>query len=82
MAIRKFLDLSTAHVTKETARLLDAKLCYAVNTGTGWFIFVLPENPDVADLAAVFDLARKSDCDYVLMDCDADVLEELPSWDW
>jgi hypothetical protein len=90
LEIRNFLTLSTGHVSEATAKILDNnKLedwpCFGGTVSTvGWFIYAHDENPgDIpADLFAVFEYARKHNCPYVLFDCDADTIEELPTFDW
>jgi len=94
--IRQFLDLSTAHITAQTNHLLTA-LCETDewpfygevpnvnNLHYGYLIHVHcdPANtewPD--DLKAVVALARKSKCDYIMLDRDADQLDNLPVYDW
>ena len=33
-------------------------------------------------LGPIFEMAQKHDCQLVRFDCDAEVLEPLPTWDW
>lgn len=88
--IRNFLTLSTGHVTKATSEMLDnTKLenwpvFGGIISTVGWFMYAHEEteqeNP--ADLLVVFEYARKHNCPYVMFDCDADVIDELPFYDW
>lgn len=86
--LRSFLDISTAHVTRETARRYDdGEGPHMVASGEyGWLLHV-PEPDGEADglpgdIAAVFACARRNGCDMVLFDRDATVIDELPSYDW
>ena len=88
--IRKFLDLSTAHLGERDKELLDL---YAAPDSTvgpltikgvyGWFMYATddPAGYSEADLPthlrAISAYARKHGCDYVLFDSDAAVNEEL-----
>lgn len=91
LEIRKTLVLSTSHVTKATAKMLDSTPCSewpAVGGpyGTyGWFFYAHDENceplmPD--DLFAVMTFANANGCDNVLFDCDALEVDGLPTYDW
>lgn len=92
--IRKMLDLSTAHLPpkffdegeggEELRRLLVA----AYLTSNGMMLWV-PQNPgDAAEVTNVppealklWIYARSLGCDWVLLDCDADELSELPVYE-
>ncbi|MGG3471642.1 hypothetical protein ABES02_29765 [Neobacillus pocheonensis] len=60
-------------------------------SGYGFFIVVPddPEDPDMYnmegvpdDLRAVLVYARENLCSWVMLDRDADFIEDLPSYDW
>ena len=86
--VRRFLDLSTAHLTPATREYLErnnaSPTTYPHPHGYGWFIHV-PEDPALdpepdeipADLQTALALARTLDCDYLLFDRDALVIETL-----
>ena len=88
--IRKFLDLSTAHVTGATAEFLSETPpahwpVYGGNLEHGWFLCAtMPEGDDALppELCAVVRHARAADCDYVLFDGDAETVDELPTFEW
>ena len=88
--IRKFLTLSTAHVTNETRLILDETPIkdwpvFGFNGVFGWVIYVHEEQEDLEipqELWAVFDYARKNGCDYVMFDADADMIDDLPHFEW
>ena len=82
--IRRFLDLSTGHLTAETRMLLDL-ICeeqkrgditsWASCTPFGWFLWAHDEESDLsefpADLQACMRKAQEVGCDYILFDRDA-----------
>ena len=92
--VRKFIVVSTSHVTGKTAKLLnEAPIeewpCLGGSYGEyGWFLYAHDENcgagkdviPD--DLFAVMTWARTQGCDYLLLDCDGDTVDGLPVHDW
>lgn len=88
--IRKFLDLSTAHLTQATRDILDDKHrrpspTYPHPEGYGWFVWVPTDSLDTLvdcpdDLKACYLAARKRHCDYILFDCDAPEVDFLPTY--
>lgn len=90
MTILKMLDLSTSHVSKETAQTLDEAPDGTINAYQkdeyGWFVWVPPtewERADQpADLLAAFAYARTQQCDWIMFDRDAEIIDDLPSFDW
>ncbi|MFC5386995.1 hypothetical protein ACFPLB_13600 [Aquamicrobium segne] len=92
--IRRFIVVSTGHVTETTAKLLDTIPpsrwpCLGGQYGDyGWFVYAHDENAGVGsdaipdDLFAVMTWARSQGCDYLLLDCDADQVEGLPHYEW
>ncbi|APT60293.1 MAG: hypothetical protein DI601_24560 [Azospirillum brasilense] len=88
-AVRSFLDLSTAHLSKEDRTLLDA--CAGHDTGEvlcamtpyGWFAFACEERPQISDtLWTLFQAARQRGCDHLLFDQDAPELDDFAVFDW
>jgi hypothetical protein len=94
MAIRLFLDLSTAHVTHEEMQMIDndhdAKLPVSASNEYGAWLYTLPNDmlntyEDLGacpNLRAILDFARDNDCGYVHLDRDADEHPGLPTFDW
>lgn len=88
MGVVNLLDISTAHITKETNAKLEADdekgALYVVPHHYGYFIYVPddeePETPD--DLKAIFKFAKDRDCGWVKLDCDAEKYDELPTYNW
>lgn len=85
---RKYLDISTAHLTQGTFRKLNSMhLPYAYNYDEGVFITVPSKNeigtiimPD--DLRIVLQYAWDNDIDLIRMDRDAEVCDDLPVYEW
>lgn len=90
--IRKFLDLSTAHLSPATLERFNGlppdRLPFAGGpTDYGWFAYAHDENCGEGDDAipeemfACMTFARAQGCDYILFDCDAEPIEGLPVFD-
>lgn len=88
---RKFLILSTAHITKQTNEYLTKTHVsrWPFPGGPygqdGWFFYAAPDNENEtipADLFKVMEFARANGCFNVLLDCDGDTVEGLPTYDW
>lgn len=88
MAVRKFLDASTAHVSLATRRYIEdgevGTSVYPHPDGYGWFLYVPDEDGESddtpADLRELFAYARERECDYVCLDCDGPILYDLPAY--
>ncbi len=94
MRVRRFLDVSSGHLSAETWAWLDGITADDVVRGPanrsaeilggrtrhGWLVYALedPAAPIPADLAAVLRRARQQDCEYVLLDVDAAPMAGLP----
>ena len=88
-AVRRFLDLSNAHLSNEDRALLeacsghDAGELLCASTPYGWFVFACEERPQISDtLWALFQAARQRGCEYLLFDRDAAELAGFPMFDW
>lgn len=91
METHNLLILSTSHVTAATAmRLTDGPVSDWPVSGApygpyGWFCYAHDEDVEgniPVEMMNVFRFARVNGCGYVLFDRDADVIDELPTWDW
>jgi len=88
MTILKMLDISTAHVSKETNDKLEKDdvngALYVIPHHYGYFVYVPedsePETPK--DLQALFDFAKSKNCSWIKLDCDAVEYKELPTYNW
>lgn len=93
MEITKCLTLSTAHISKNTANLLDKEIKTPYlnlpvydKTGVGWFIYI-PTNLNEldklpSDLTKVLSLAKDLNCNMLCLDSDGDIISWLPKYDW
>lgn len=95
MDITKVLTISTAHITEETDRKLQDEsevnnMCISVydKAEYGYWIYIDPydrlmrnENIPV-DLLNCIKLAQQNDCRWLCLDCDGEVVPELPTYDW
>ncbi len=90
--IRRILDISTAHVTAETARMLEdgeaGPTTLQHPRGFGFLVYV-PSDPDEPldenipdDLKTVMLHAREYNCDWIMFDRDGMVINDLPEFDW
>ena len=86
---RALLALSTAHVTGDTARMLnethhDKWPVLGGPTTYGWFIYVHDDCYDQMppDLVATFIFARQNGFDYIMFDCDVEPITELTTYVW
>jgi hypothetical protein len=95
MTVRNFLDCSTANLTHQTCRDLwngDLEVIEYTGPVSRWkaaaFVHVPCEEQEIRkgeipeDLKGVLLYARRKGCDYVMFDRDADVITELPFYDW
>lgn len=93
--IRKFLDISTAHLSPEARKLLEAdggdvNLSLDPHGGPsglyGWWLWAGSDRNDMegvpADLIAIMDYAVAHDCDWICFDCDAEEIDGLPLFEW
>lgn len=92
--IDKILTLSTAHITEEDAKYLGKEESFSVGDfGFGFFMFTYigrdidelsewcPKQYSIA-FKNILKHARKKNCRYICLDCDADVIEDLQVFDW
>ena len=93
MEISRMLTISTAHITESTAKELENFgppipdwLCWLsvyTKSDYGWWIFVDDSEPTTpSDLAACLRLARRHNCEWLCLDCDGEIVDELPTYDW
>lgn len=88
--VRRFLDLSTAHLSPRDRACLEASALAGeqgeVSCGAmpyGWFVYACDDRPDISDtLWALMVEARRLGCDYLLFDADAQALPDFPCFDW
>ena len=97
------MDVSTAHITREDSKRIQADLSNAYSelwgdiTRFGWWIWVPPSiSPADCDdflercnylglsegFKACIRKAQENGCTYVKFDCDAEIYDDLPKYDW
>jgi len=87
LEIYKMLTISTAHITGTTAELLeelDAPTVYD-KSEHGWFIYLNHLNGNVNipnDLTQVIQFAKENGITLLCLDCDADTVSELPTYEY
>lgn len=94
--IRKYLDCSTAHITRNDDSILtgDCRDWPYERVDQGYWVWV-PNEPHLADNAhsfldsglspflwALILYARKNDCDWIKLDADGPRIHGLPEFDW
>lgn len=88
MEVCKMLTISTAHISAETAELLDYDEIEGVvaynKGGYGWFIYTdaREANAIPADLRRVLDAAYEAGCEVLCLDNDGERLSTLPVYQW
>jgi len=95
LEIHKMLVISTGHVSKETAKLLEGEafedsheLPLTFTWGDyGWLIYAQadPQEPEgfPADLQACMDFSKKHGCQWLRLDCDGEPADGLKYFgDW
>lgn len=93
--IQKMLDLSTAHITENTADALnegyDFNLVIYPKAEYGWFIHVPDEEffedeekvfDLPTDLVRLIDIARVKECTWIMLDRDGSIHDNLPTYIW
>jgi hypothetical protein len=86
---RKLAVISTGHVSKETAELFNSThrekwpACGGPFNVFGWFMYIDPYADDTPDdLKIVFTYLDAQGFEYVLFDCDASCVTDLPLFEW
>ena len=96
LEMQNLLTISTAHITEQTASLLDADpeqnclgLCVYSKANYGWFIMGIQninqftncdELPE--DLMNVILFAKDMNADILSIDCDGEILPYLKTYNW
>ena len=90
-AVSKMLSLSTAHLEKATADALTNGFSFGQTVYDkdvyGWWIALPdlsdpPEEVESPSLRAVLERAKLLGCEWLMLDSDAEILDDLPSYDW
>lgn len=95
LPIYKYLDISTAHITKETDEFLkrqvenDNSPLIVYKKECGYFVCV-PDEDDLdeiemhipSDLASCLGLALNHNCQWLVLDGGAEIIDELKTYEW
>jgi len=92
--VRRFLDISTAHLDAGDRDYLEAcadpDSCFGLSTGRmpyGWFVYATDDPGAYSDdelpphIRAICAYARDRGCDFILFDADAGVDPNLPTFE-
>ncbi|GAA0853951.1 hypothetical protein ABER99_20195 [Paenibacillus glucanolyticus] len=92
LQIDKMLVLSTAHIMQETCEFLESRSCPLIvypKHEYGYIILVYTdtEDDDKCDvipecLKGLLEFAARQDCEWIMLDRDASICAELPSYEW
>lgn len=93
LEIQKMIILSTAHITEQTAKLLDKEpeensmtISVYKKSEYGWFLPIENISYDTAavpeDLKKVIAFAKDHGCSWLCLDCDGPILEYLDTYKW
>ncbi|MBT8225646.1 MAG: hypothetical protein HKP61_15585 [Dactylosporangium sp.] len=88
--IHDLLELSTAHLPPQLAgQLSSIPGIHACATIYGWLMWIpdtdddaFPDQDGREVLVAIQRYAQRLGCACVLFDRDAEIIDELPRWDW
>ncbi|MEJ7933844.1 hypothetical protein WG907_06165 [Sphingobium sp. AN558] len=95
LEIGTYLVLSTAHITLKSSERLNSwaasppelQPIIIASTCYGWFISSFEVEGEAAqavpvEIVAIQSFARSLGCQYILLDCDGDVVADLPTFSW
>jgi len=91
LPIVKMMDLSTAHITKETDAYLQEQALADVGPESivyakGRWGYIVHIGEDTAslpdDLASLIKLCQSEGCSWLVLDADGPIVDDLPTWDW
>lgn len=93
LPIYKYLDISTAHITKETDEFLrrqvenDNSPLIVYEKECGYFVCIPYDLYEIEmhipnDLTRCLGLALKHHCQWLVLDCDAEVIDEIETYEW
>lgn len=84
LVIRKVLDISTAHVRKESTKWLDehASLCGDYGWLASVFYCLEEDNESPSEIMAIAEACQKQGIYDIYFDCDGEQYEAFEKFDW
>ncbi|NYF23574.1 hypothetical protein HDC33_000399 [Sporosarcina sp. JAI121] len=86
MTITSLLEISTAHITAKTNQWLFWTGCPIViyPKGTyGWVIPIIDYDEELpTDILHILAYGKVKGCHWIMLDCDGDRTNDLPTYDW
>lgn len=91
MCIEKMMVLSSYHISSATAKMIEDLDARALISAVpfheyGWLICACSwdddDDPIPDDLIRVIQYAQRQKCDWIMLDADGDVTDDLPVFDW
>lgn len=89
LEITKMLTLSTTHINPKTCSFLDSEnidIPVYKKAEYGWFVFVDLDNEDLAnlpnDLREIINYTKSNNCEWLCLDRDASISDEIPVYEW
>ncbi len=80
---RKFLDVSSAHVTQKTMEVLQNAAGNTLQGDYGVMFYTKDLKwVECIDLAPLISMAESEGAEYVYVDQDGPILNALPTYDW
>lgn len=98
MAVFNYMELSTAHISSNSAEFLNDEamlrkagmIAYSKGDSEGWFVWVPDDMSDgyynkkliPESLWRCIEYASENNCCYLMLDASAEVIEDLPEYEW
>lgn len=93
LEIEKMIVISTAHIKKKTADILETaaldldvlgSITVYLKEGLGYYIYFNPEHLDEIpnDLRKCIEFAVKNGCTVLCLERDGQIVDDLPEYDW
>lgn len=86
--IGKFLEISTAHISEKSAKILEKDCPPFIRQYESGFFITIPSEDIIDDVALpdevinIIKYAWKNDIQMIILDCDAEIVEDIPVYEW
>lgn len=83
MEISKMLTISTAHISQETVKFINNNNIASFSGEYAWIIYT-KDNTEILpnDLKEAVRIANNKKCDWLRLDCDGEILNNLKQFEW